>query len=109
MSEKYRLIKYNENLAEIGNDRSIGLLFLVDEDCERKLRIIVDLLNEQQDTINDLNGELEESSAFIIEQRKEIQTLKEDNEQLKKEYKIAIDEMLTDYKKLEKEKEVEYE
>ena len=26
-----------------------------------------------------------------------------------KEYKIAIDEMLTDYKKLEKEKEVEYE
>ena len=46
MSEKYRLIKYNENLAEIGNDRGIGLLFLVDEDCERKLRIIVDLLNE---------------------------------------------------------------
>ena len=64
MSEKYRLIKYNENLAEIGNDRSIGLLFLVDEDCERKLRIIVDLLNEQQTTIS---------------------ALKEENEQLQKE------------------------
>ena len=31
--------------------------------------------------------------------------LNEDNEQLKKEYKIAIDEMVTDYKKLEKENE----
>ena len=40
---------------------------------------------------------------------KEIQTLKEENEQLKKECKIAVDEMVTDYKKLEKEKEVEYE
>lgn len=57
MSEKYRLIKYNENLVEIGNDRGIGLLFLVDEDCERKLRIIVDLLNEQQATIHSLKEE----------------------------------------------------
>ena len=32
--------------------------------------------------------------------------MKEDNEQLKKEYKIAIDEMVTDYKKLEKENEM---
>ena len=31
--------------------------------------------------------------------------LTEENEQLKKEYKIAIDEMVTDYKKLEKENE----
>ena len=46
---------------------------------------VVDLLNEQQATI---------------------QSLKEDNEQLKKEYKIAIDEMVTDYKKLEKENEM---
>lgn len=51
MSEKYRLIKHNENLAEIENDRGVGLLFLVDEDCERKLRIIVDCLNGQQSTI----------------------------------------------------------
>ena len=45
----------------------------------------------------------------LNEQQATIQSLKEENEQLKKEYKIAIDEMLTDYKKLEKEKEVEYE
>ena len=51
MSEEYRLIKHNENLAEIGNDRGVGLLFLVDEDCERKLGIIVDCLNEKQSTI----------------------------------------------------------
>ena len=31
--------------------------------------------------------------------------LTEEKEQLKKEYKIAIDEMVTDYKKLEKENE----
>ena len=31
--------------------------------------------------------------------------LREENEQLKKECKIAIDEMVTDYKKLEKENE----
>ena len=34
-----------------------------------------------------------------------IQSLEKENEQLKKEYKIAIDEMVTDYKKLEKENE----
>ena len=55
MSKKYRLIKYNDNLAEIGNDSGIGLLFIVDEDCERKLGIIVDLLNEQQATIEAKN------------------------------------------------------
>ena len=65
MSEKYRLIKYNENLAEIGNDRSIGLLFLVDEDCERKLRIIVDLLNEQQSIITGLNKQIEQLNLAI--------------------------------------------
>ena len=59
MSEKYRLIKHNENLAEIENNRGVGLLFLVDEDCERKLRIIVDCLNEQQDKISELEEELE--------------------------------------------------
>ena len=52
MSEKYRLIKHNKNLAEIGNDRGVGLLFLVDEDCERKLEIIVDLLNEKQEQLD---------------------------------------------------------
>lgn len=65
MSEKYRLIKRNENLAEIGNDRGVGLLFLVDEDCERKLRIIVDLLNEQQDTISRLEEENERLKQIL--------------------------------------------
>ena len=32
-----------------------------------------------------------------------IQSLEKENEQLKEEYKIAIDEMVTDYKKLENE------
>lgn len=66
---------------------------------------LVSLLNELVTKCHKLEGELEESSAFIIEQRKENKTLKEENEQLKKEYKIAIDEMVTDYKKLEKENE----
>ena len=99
MSEQ-RFEKWNDYSCKVKDNQENTLLDWED---------VVKKLNEQQDTINDLNGELEESSAFIIEQRKEIQTLKEDNEQLKKEYKIAIDEMLTDYKKLEKEKEVEYE
>ena len=99
MSEK-RFEKWNDYSCKVKDNQENTLLDWED---------VVKKLNEQQDTINDLNGELEESSAFIIEQRKEIQTLKEDNEQLKKEYKIAIDEMLTDYKKLEKEKEVKYE
>ena len=34
-----------------------------------------------------------------------IQSLEKENEQLKKECKIAVDEMVTDYKKLEKENE----
>ena len=81
MSEKYRLVKHNKNLAEIRNNESVGLLFLVDEDCERKLRIIVDCLNGQQDKISELEEELEESSVFIIENKK----LNEENEQLRKE------------------------
>ena len=35
----------------------------------------------------------------------ENEQLKEENAKLKKEYKIAIDELITDYKKLEKENE----
>lgn len=45
---------------------------------------LVGLLNELETKCHKLERELEESSAFIIEQRKEIQTLKEENEQLKK-------------------------
>lgn len=65
MSEKYRLIKHNKNLAEIGNNEGLGLLFLVDEDCERKLRLIVDCLNTQQSTIEAKDKEIEESRITI--------------------------------------------
>lgn len=46
------------------------------------LQETVKILNEQQDKISELGEELEESSAFIIEQRKEIKTLKEENSNL---------------------------
>ena len=59
MSEKYKLIKHNKNLAEIGNDRGVGLLFLVDEDCERKLEIIVDLLNKLYEENEQLRQKLD--------------------------------------------------
>ena len=49
--------------------------------------------------------DIERLEKFIQNQQATIQSLKEDNEQLKKECKIAIDEMVTDYKKLEKENE----
>ena len=49
--------------------------------------------------------DIERLEKFIQNQQATIQSLKEDNEQLKEEYKIAVDEMVTDYKKLEKENE----
>ena len=49
--------------------------------------------------------DIERLEKFIQNQQATIQSLKEENEQLKKEYKITIDEMVTDYKKLEKENE----
>ena len=50
--------------------------------------------------------DIERLEKFIQNQQATIQSLKEENDQLKKEYKIAIDEMVTDYKKLEKENEM---
>ena len=67
MSEKYRLIKHNKNLAEIGNDRGVGLLFLVDEDCERKLEIIVDLLNELYEENEQLRKDKEQLKERLRE------------------------------------------
>lgn len=43
------------------------------------------------------------TKSYLLDKIKE---LEKENEQLKKEYKIAIDEMVTDYKKLEKENEM---
>ena len=50
--------------------------------------------------------DIERLEKFIQNQQATIQSLKEDNEQLKKECKIAVEEMVTDYKKLEKENEM---
>ena len=50
--------------------------------------------------IMDNDHDLNESEVVDL-----LNKLYEENEQLKKEYKIAIDEMITDYKKLEEENE----
>ena len=75
MSDK-RFEKWNDHSCKVKDNQEDTLLNWED---------VIKKLNEQQDTINDLNGELEESSAFIIEQRKEIQTLKEENKQSRNE------------------------
>lgn len=53
-----------------------------------------------------LKDKLEISRRNMGKQLERIKELEKENEQLKKEYKIAIDEMVTDYKKLEKENEM---
>ena len=96
MSERFG--RWNDHSCKVKDNQEDTLLNWED---------VVKKLNEQQDTINDLNGELEESSAFIIEQRKEIQTLKEENEQLqkvcshlKKENKSLIENIFDIYEKV---------
>ena len=84
-----RLVEENEQLKK-ENQRVYGIL----EDGGV-------LLTRKQ--LLDVIGE-DKVDMFFREQAT-IQSLKEENEQLKKEYKIAIDEMVTDYKKLEKENE----
>ena len=84
-----RLVEENEQLKK-ENQRVYGII----EDGGV-------LLTRKQ--LLDVIGE-DKVDMFFREQAT-IQSLKEENEQLKKEYKIAIDEMVTDYKKLEKENE----
>lgn len=84
-----RLVEENEQLKK-ENQRVYGIL----EDGGV-------LLTSKQ--LLDVIGE-DKVDMFFREQAT-IQSLKEENEQLKKEYKIAIDEMVTDYKKLEGENE----
>ena len=91
MSEK-RFEKWNDYSCKVKDNQENTLLDWED---------VVKKLNEQQDTINDLNGELEESSAFIIEQRKEIQTLKEENKQLRKELNDCEKFRYTVFKRIE--------
>ena len=73
MSEK-RFERWNDHSCKVKDNQEDTLLNWED---------VVYKLNEQQDIIEEQNKEIEESSAFIIEQRKEIQTLKEENKQLR--------------------------
>ena len=52
-----------------------------------------------------LNDKLEISRRNMGKQLERITALEKENEKLKQEHKIAIDEMITDYKNLEKENE----
>ena len=65
-------------------------------------------IDEQQDIITELNKQIEQLHLAIDDllSHTSCEEIKKENEQLKKEYKIAIDEMVTDYKKLEKENEM---
>ena len=65
---------YDEERFERWNDHSCKVKDN-QEDTLLNWEGVVKKLNEQQDTINDLNDELKKSSAFIIEQREEIKKL----------------------------------
>ena len=60
---------------------------------------LCDFLNKSSDDFKWQIRQCEKWSAIVKQ-------LKKENEQLKEEYKIAVDEMVTDYKKLEKENEM---
>ena len=65
MSEE-RFERWNDHSCKVKDNQ---------EDTLLNWEGVVKKLNEQQDTINDLNDELKKSSAFIIEQREEIKKL----------------------------------
>lgn len=65
---------------------------------EKKFRLSSETVLQYQIMNND--PDLNENEVVDL-----LNKLYEENEQLKKEYKIAIDEMITDYKKLEEENE----
>ena len=60
------------------------------------------IYSETENRKNCSDFEKKIQKSYLLDKIKE---LEKENEQLKKEYKIAIDEMVTDYKKLEKENE----
>ena len=84
MSEKRFALEYDSNCYKCISDNEQKELYSSRES-------ICDLLNS-------LNDELEESSDFIIEQRKENKTLKEENEQLKKEW-LRIEQTVSSIQK----------
>lgn len=81
---------FNIHIEEIGSD-------------EELLIQLCDLLNEQQNMIENLTKENDNCRNDYHELFSNYVALEEENEQLRKEHKIAIDEMITDYKNLEKE------
>ena len=87
MSEK-RFHKDMLNIVDVLTNKAYTFEFEEDSD-------------EMLDLLNSLNDELEDSSAFIIEQRKENKTLKEENEHLE-EY---CGDLEADVKRLMKENE----
>ena len=68
----------SEKRFEKGYDDKGNALFIYDNQTD-KMYYLEGAIN----LLNSLNDELEDSSAFIIEQRKENKGLREENEQLK--------------------------
>lgn len=73
---------------------------------------IVDLLNSLAEENEQLKQQIKiekkwqlEKDRYYVDLHKKYDKLEKENEQLKQEHKIAIDEMITDYKNLEKENE----
>ena len=64
-----------------------------------------DLLNKIQSLEKENEQLKKECKIAVDEMINDYKKLEKENEQLKKECKIAVDEMITDYKKLEKENE----
>lgn len=110
MSKK-RFTWKTEKLQHL-NDEVLMIVDNANKEWKGHILNIVDLLNKQQATIQFLQNEIDELKKDIdiykYEEKKHSETarkLYEENEQLKQEHKIAIDEMITDYKNLEKENE----
>lgn len=109
-----------ERFVIISTDEFEGRIYDRFDDEFLNLEQILDLLNDYEKNILILTMmELPEMENMLIKQssiiRKDeiaietmmsnMEKLEKENEQLKQEHKIAIDEMITDYKKLEKENE----
>lgn len=107
-----------ERFVIISTDEFEGRIYDRFDDEFLNLEQILDLLNDYEKNIVILTMmELPEIENMLIKQlsiiRKDeiaietmmsnMEKLEKENEQLKQEHKITIDEMITDYKKLEKE------
>ena len=132
---KYERFTWKTEKLQHLDDEVIMVVDNANKDWKGHILNIVDMLNDLNDermmyktTIDKRIVELEEENELMRQfitkgkrlsvkelmentnenelLKKKIRGLEKENEQLKKEYKIAIDEMVTDYKKLEKENEM---